>query len=523
MGKGRGTRRIAVACVIGAVGALAATPAVAGAQAPPEDDRFEVTLLDKNITQGIRIATAPDGRVLLAERDGRLKIFKPDTGTTVVAGQIPTGCPASSASSAWRWRRTSRRRSTSTCTTCRLTPPYTTSRISRVSRFTLNGDTLDLASEKPIYDVQHPAYAGGGHSAGDLRVRAQRRPLHRDRRQHGLLRLAGLPADGRALAASGPPPADRQRRAGDVGQHEQPERQDPAHPPARRTRERPSARAARTRSRPGNMFTGTEDGGGKTLREIYAMGLRNPFTIGAAKDNGELWFADYGPDATLESPDARPGRARVDDPAEAARQLWLAVLLRPRQAVRGLGLRRARSRAATTTATTWSTTRRTTSRRRPARSSTRGLLDIPDDTPRTMWWTYSANSPTTPFDDLFGGGAMAGPRYQYNAANPSTTKFPEWFNDRYFFFEWTTDWVADRLLQRRRQRSRTAGRSCRSTRSSSRWTCSSAPTARSTCSPTATAGAPTTTTPACTASATRRATASRRSRPAPTRTPAARR
>ena len=29
-----------------------------------------------------------------------------------------------------------------------LTPPYTTSRISRVSRFTLDGDTLDLASEK---------------------------------------------------------------------------------------------------------------------------------------------------------------------------------------------------------------------------------------------------------------------------------------------------------------------------------------------------------------------------------------
>ncbi len=37
-----------------------------------------------------------------------------------------------------------------------------------MSRFTLTGDTPDLASEKPIYNVQHPAYAGGGHSAGDL-------------------------------------------------------------------------------------------------------------------------------------------------------------------------------------------------------------------------------------------------------------------------------------------------------------------------------------------------------------------
>ncbi len=85
----RGTK----AALLLAAAVLVGVPATAAAQDAPSDDRFEVSLLDRNITQGIRIETLPDGRVLLAERDGRLKVFKPDTGTTVTAGQIPTGVP----------------------------------------------------------------------------------------------------------------------------------------------------------------------------------------------------------------------------------------------------------------------------------------------------------------------------------------------------------------------------------------------------------------------------------------------
>ena len=87
-------RGVPTALLLAATGLCLAVPAFARAQdAPPPDDRFDVTLLEKSITQGTRIATAPDGRVLLAERDGRLKIYKPDTKTTVIAGQIPTGQP----------------------------------------------------------------------------------------------------------------------------------------------------------------------------------------------------------------------------------------------------------------------------------------------------------------------------------------------------------------------------------------------------------------------------------------------
>jgi len=441
LGKGRRTRRIAVACVIGAAGALAATPAVAGAQAPPEDDRFEVTLLDKNITQGIRIAAAPDGRVLLAERDGRLKIFKPDTGATVVAGQIPTGVPGELGFVGLAVAPDFATTKNIFVHYVPLTPPYATSRISRVSRFTLDGDTLDLTSEKRIYDVQHPSYAGGGHSAGDLEFAP-----------NGDLYIATGDNTG-CCASQGYPPMD-ERMAGEGGSatrqianDAQATSANTSNPMGKILRIHPlpnpgaTVGEGSTYSIPtGNMFTGTEDGGGKTLREIYAMGLRNPFTIGAARDNGEVWFADYGPDATLEHPTRGPaGHVSMILQKQPANYGWPYCYV-PNKPYADWDYINQVSRGYYDCNNLVNDSPNNLAP--PAGSFVNpGLRDIPDYTPRTMWWTYSANSPTTPFDDLFGGGSMAGPRYQYDAANPSTAKFPEYFNDRYFFFEWTTDWV----------------------------------------------------------------------------------
>jgi glucose/arabinose dehydrogenase/PKD repeat protein len=426
---------LAAACLV------VSAPAVASAQAPPEDDRFEVTLLDKNITQGIRIDTAPDGRVFLAERDGRLKIFKPDTGTTVVAGQIPTGTNGELGFVGFAVApdfATSKHVYAHYVPTA---PPYTTSRISRVSRFTLTGDTLDLASERPIYDVQHPAYAGGGHSAGDLEFAP-----------NGDLYIATGDNTG-CCASQGYPPMD-ERLGGEPGNANRQIANDAQatsantnNPNGKILRIRPAADpgtpVGEGRSYtipPGNMFTGAEDGGGKTLREIYAMGLRNPFTIGSASSAGEVWFADYGPDATLESPTRGPaGHVSMILQKQPANYGWPYCYV-PGKPYADWDYVTQLSRGYYDCANLVNDSPNNLAP--PANSFVNGgLFNIPDYTARTLWWTYSANSPTTPFDDLFGGGAMAGPRYQFDAASTSTTKFPEWFDGRYFFFEWTTDWV----------------------------------------------------------------------------------
>ena len=99
-----------------------------------------------------------------------------------------------------------------------------------------------------------------------------------------------------------------------------------------------------------------------------------------------------------------------------------------------------------------------------------GLLDIPDATPRTLWWTYSANSPTTPFEDLFGGGAMAGPIYTYDAAQPVDDEVPGVLQQPLLLLRLDDGLGRDARRSTPTARSRTTSSSCRCTRSSSRWT-----------------------------------------------------
>jgi glucose/arabinose dehydrogenase len=426
----RGKRAIALA--IGLCCALTAAPARAQ-DAPPPDDRFDVTLLDKSITQGTRIAAAPDGRVLLAERDGRLKIFKPDTKTTVLAGQIPTSQPGELGFMGLALAPDFASTGHLYAHYVPTVPAYNVARISRVSRFTLTGDTLDLASEKPIYDIQHPAYAGGGHSAGDLEVAP-----------NGDLYISTGDNTG-CCASFGYPPMDE--RPGQIGNDAQTTAANTNNPMGKILRIHPRANPASTIGvgssydiPAGNLFDESQDASNKTLPEIYAMGLRNPFTIGNVTSAGEVWFADYGPDATLADPTRGPaGHVSMILQRQPANYGWPYCYV-PNLPYADWDYVANVSRGYYDCDHLVNNSPNNLTP--PANQFVNGgLLDIPPATKRTLWWTYSAGSPTTPFSDLFGGGAMAGPRYAYDAGNPSTTKFPAWFNDRYFYFDWTTDWV----------------------------------------------------------------------------------
>ena len=83
---------------------------------------------------------------------------------------------------------------------------------------------------------------------------------------------------------------------------------------------------------PGNLFTGTEEGGGKTRPEIYAMGFRNPFRITLDK-NDDAYITDYSPDSqtpTVFRGPAGTGRMMV---VRRAGQLRLAAVLLARPAL----------------------------------------------------------------------------------------------------------------------------------------------------------------------------------------------
>src|SRR5690625_1210607 len=68
----------------------ASAPAVASSDDAdvPEADRFrQVTLID-DVDAGMRLRVADDGRVILAERDGTIRVWDPESESTDTAGQV---------------------------------------------------------------------------------------------------------------------------------------------------------------------------------------------------------------------------------------------------------------------------------------------------------------------------------------------------------------------------------------------------------------------------------------------------
>ena len=125
------------------------------------------------------LEVAPDGRVFFVERGGTVKIYNPATGSTSVAGQLSTYTGAEHGmlgialdpdfeTNHWiylYWSPAGRRRT------------------QRLSRFTLVGNQLDMASQKILLNVPHRAieHEPRGRVAG---VWPGRRALPFHRRQH---------------------------------------------------------------------------------------------------------------------------------------------------------------------------------------------------------------------------------------------------------------------------------------------------------------------------------------------------
>ena len=224
-----------------------------GAQAPVACD-FQKVTLDDNTQNPMELDVAPDGRVFYIERDGRLMIWKPEHAADgdgghgaghAQPGERPARPPARAGlrhSASWVYLFYSQ------------LPDNTNTQV--ISRFKVNGDTLDLSSEQKILTFQHQR-GQCCHSSRLAVLRPRRQPLHLDRRQHEPVRLRRLQPDRRARRPR------RLGRAAHVGQHERPQRQDPAHQadgdPDRHARRRHDVhdpgrqplRRAGTRARPG--------------------------------------------------------------------------------------------------------------------------------------------------------------------------------------------------------------------------------------------------------------------------------
>ena len=244
---------------------------------------------------------------------------------------------------------------------------------------------------------------------------------------------------------------------------------------------------------PGNLF---DLGTPKTKPEIYLMGLRNPFRFEVNDTNGDVYMADYSPDANEADPARGPaGHGRWMLVRKPANFGW-PYCVTPDIPYVDYDF------ATETSGEAFNCDR-------PVNDSrlNTGQRVLPPVAQPDVWYSYNPDDTLFPelWENAYGNGIspMAGPAYVFDKGNPSLFKWPKYYDGQPLFYEWSRDYVKEFRLNKPngsrladiRQVPLTPGyswpaRSDPTTRSTTRWTWSSARTARSTSSSTATGTSP---------------------------------
>jgi len=179
----------------------------------------------------------------------------------------------------------------------------------------------------------------------------------------------------------------------------------------------------------GNLFA---PGTPNTRPEIYAMGFRNPFRMSVDKATGVVYVGDYGPDAGSTDANRGPsGQVEFNRITSAGNYGWPYCT---------------GTNTAGETYNEWNFATNATGPKfacssGPANNSFRNTGQATLPPARPAWIRYGGDAGTPP---EFGGGSespMAGPVYRYDAANPSTTKFPQSFDGQFFATEFGRGWI----------------------------------------------------------------------------------
>ncbi|MFB4290894.1 PQQ-dependent sugar dehydrogenase [Nonomuraea sp. ATR24] len=179
----------------------------------------------------------------------------------------------------------------------------------------------------------------------------------------------------------------------------------------------------------GNLFAPGTPG---TRPEIYAMGLRNPFRIELDRDSGDLYVADYSPDAREADPARGPSGtgkwAIIREPGNYGWPYCATARLPYVDFDFGTGTSGAAFDCAA-----------------PVNDSPHntGARALPPVVQPQVWYSYGASRE---FPELGTGGIgpMAGPAYDFDPRDTqgrAPVAWPEYYDGVPLFYEWTRDYV----------------------------------------------------------------------------------
>ena len=388
---------IAVSLVVAASWASAATQVGA-------EPGFHKISLASSLLDPMELAVAPDGRVFVVERAGRILVYDPDQNETREVGSLSVATTGEHgllglaldprfAGNGWIYLAYSRSVESSVEV--------------RVSRFTLSGETLDAGSEQVLLSV--PMHGGCCHAAGSLAFGPDGTLYFSTGDDTDPFESQGYaPIDERSGRAAW----DAQRSAGNTMDLR-----------GKILRIRPLADGGYSIP-PGNLFP---DVGGRP--EIYAMGMRNPFRFSIDSQTGWLYFGDVGPDAEEATATRGPrGYDEINVARQAGNYGW-PYCIADNQPYIDYDFETGLSGAPFDCGA-------------PTNDSpnNNGSLTLAPARPALLWYPY-AESPE--FPQLESGAnrtALAGPVYR-RPGRSSSSAFPGSYDGDLFIYDWARNWV----------------------------------------------------------------------------------
>jgi cytochrome c len=367
--------------------------------------RLTPTTLATGLLRPMELEVAPDGRVFFIELEGRLRILQPNSGTILEAGTLEVTTQQENgligialdpkfAENNWIY--------------LQYSPPDFSGQ--HVSRFTMDGDTLDLESEKLLLKFEEQRLQCC-HHAGSLE----------------------FGPDGCLFIATG----DNTHPGGDskgfAPIDERPDRMPWDAQKSASNKFSYNGKILRIRPRDdgsyevpdGNLFP---KDGSEGIPEIYVMGCRNPWRISVDQKSGHLYWGEVGPDAGAPGDRGPAGHDEINQARKAGNFGW-PYFVGPNLPYHDVNFETEEIGALFDPAA-------------PVNDSpnSEGVQTLPPAQPAFIY--YHRNE-TEDFPMLRTGGrtACAGPVYHYDEDLESETKFPAHFDNTLFIYEWSRHWI----------------------------------------------------------------------------------
>ena len=378
---------------------------VAGDCGATVESEFRRVVLDDDIRNPMSLDVANDGRVFFIQRSGEIKIYNPASQQTVTAlsmsvyvghesGGLGIALDPNFDANQWLY--------------VMYSPPDPASE-HRVSRFTVNGDTINSNSEVVLLRIPMQR-AECCHQAGSLAFDPD----------GNLLISTGdnvnpFASDGYAPIDERPGRAawDAQGTAGNTND-------------LRGKILRITPQPAGPYTIPtGNLFTSPAEG----KPEIYVMGCRNPFRMTVDPATGWVYFGDVGPDANSENPQRGVRGYDEFNRVTSAGNFGWPFCIGNNHEYNDYNFATQTSSGLFNCAAPNNDSPNNTGANTP-----------PASKPPLIWYPYST---TNLFPELGGGGrtGCAGPLYRFDPYSASTIKFPPYYDGTLFVFDFSRHWI----------------------------------------------------------------------------------